>query len=87
MKVVLNKLTIAKFDALYNQLVSCGIHIEGHIHLLIEEILEKARTQHHFIDMYSDLCAKLNSFCQRVIVNRSANQFQEASADSMSGCL
>merc|ERR1719424_1507296 len=30
------------------------------LELLIREIFEKATTQHHFIDMYADLCTLLN---------------------------
>lgn len=60
MKAILNKLTIERFEQLYQQLLQCGIHTIKHVELLIEELFEKATTQHHFIDMYSDLCAKLH---------------------------
>jgi len=61
MKAILNKLTIKRFEQLYEQLLQCGIHSIKHVELLIEELFEKATTQHHFIDMYSDLCAKLHT--------------------------
>lgn len=61
MKAILNKLTIERFEQLYQQLLQCGIHTIKHVELLIEELFEKATTQHHFIDMYSDLCAKLHT--------------------------
>jgi hypothetical protein len=60
MKSILNKLTLEKFDYLYDQLINCGIRNALHLELLIQEIFEKATTQHHFIDMYADLCARLN---------------------------
>lgn len=61
MKAILNKLTIERFEQLYQQLLQCGIHTIKHVELLIEELFEKATTQHHFIDMYSDLCSKLHT--------------------------
>jgi len=61
MKSILNKLTIEKFDSLSNQLVHCGIRTAEQLELLIQEVFEKATTQHHFIDMYADLCSLLHS--------------------------
>lgn len=60
-KSILNKLTVEKFPALFNQLVSCGIQNKVHVKVLIHEILEKATTQHHFIDMYANLCSNLQA--------------------------
>eukprot|EP00747_Dinoflagellata_sp_TGD_P060388 gnl/TRDRNA2_/TRDRNA2_152016_c0_seq1.p1 gnl/TRDRNA2_/TRDRNA2_152016_c0~~gnl/TRDRNA2_/TRDRNA2_152016_c0_seq1.p1 ORF type:complete len:674 (-),score=152.83 gnl/TRDRNA2_/TRDRNA2_152016_c0_seq1:167-1894(-) len=59
-KSILNKLTIEKFGALYTQLISCGISSATHVELLVHEVFEKASTQHHFIDMYTDLCMQLH---------------------------
>jgi len=59
-KSILNKLTIEKFASLYQQLIECGIMTSGHVEYLIQEIFEKATTQHHFIDMYADMCAFLH---------------------------
>jgi hypothetical protein len=56
MKSILNKLTLEKFDELYQQLVNCGISTEEHIRILIAEVFEKATMQHHFIEMYTLLC-------------------------------
>ena len=33
-----------------------GIVTSKHVEILIQEVFEKATTQHHFIDMYADLC-------------------------------
>jgi len=60
MKSILNKLTVEKFDSLSAQIIHCGIRTALHLELLIVEIFEKATTQHHFIDMYADLCVLLN---------------------------
>ncbi|CAJ1431299.1 unnamed protein product, partial [Effrenium voratum] len=51
-KSILNKLTLEKFQALSQQLLSCGISTAQHVEVLIREIFDKATTQHHFIDMY-----------------------------------
>lgn len=56
---ILNKLTIEKFDSLYEQLVLCGLSTPEHIAILMREVFEKATMQHHFIAMYADLCVRL----------------------------
>lgn len=56
---ILNKLTIEKFDSLYEQLVLCGFSTPEHIAILMREVFEKATMQHHFIAMYADLCVRL----------------------------
>jgi len=58
---ILNKLTVEKFDSLYDQLALCGINTEDHLRQLMHEIFEKATLQHHFIPMYADLCMRLES--------------------------
>lgn len=60
MKSILNKLTVEKFESLSIQLINCGICNTFHLELLIQEVFDKATTQHHFIDMYADLCDLLN---------------------------
>lgn len=62
MKLILNKLTIEKFDTLYLQLTNCGICKEEHVEILMCEVFEKATTQHHFIGMYAELCAQLHKW-------------------------
>lgn len=61
MKAILNKLTIEKFPTLSKQLASCGIQNNVHLKVLIKEILDKATNQHHFINMYADLCSSLQA--------------------------
>jgi len=58
---ILNKLTIEKFESLYEQLVTIGIQSVSHIKCLMNEVFEKATVQHHFIPMYADLCVRLES--------------------------
>jgi hypothetical protein len=57
----LNKLTIEKFDSLYEQLATCGVSTPEHIKILMREVFEKATVQHHFIAMYADLCVRLEA--------------------------
>jgi len=77
-KSILNKLTIEKFDQLANQLAVCGIRTTHHLQVLIQEIFEKATTQHHFTDMYADLCALLNIFyTQNPIANDPGANFKK----------
>mmetsp|Transcript_147129 Transcript_147129/g.274030 ORF Transcript_147129/g.274030 Transcript_147129/m.274030 type:complete len:788 (+) Transcript_147129:72-2435(+) len=61
MKSILNKLTIEKFPTLSKQLISCGIRSHSHLEALIHEICEKATFQHHFVNMYADLCSVLQA--------------------------
>merc|ERR1719487_1622158 len=56
---ILNKLTVEKFDSLFEQLVTCGITKPEHLEMLMREVFSKATTQHHFIGMYADLCVRL----------------------------
>jgi len=58
----LNKLTIENFSKLYTQLVNIGIRTAQHVEILIKEVVEKATMQHHFINMYCDLCVQLHEF-------------------------
>ena len=59
-KSILNKLTLEKFASLSQQLLQCGLRTSTHVEVLIHEVFEKATTQHHFIDMYADLCVLLH---------------------------
>eukprot|EP00933_Yihiella_yeosuensis_P038218 TRINITY_DN32166_c0_g1_i2.p1 TRINITY_DN32166_c0_g1~~TRINITY_DN32166_c0_g1_i2.p1 ORF type:complete len:733 (-),score=186.03 TRINITY_DN32166_c0_g1_i2:226-2424(-) len=61
MRSILNKLTVEKFDALFEKLVTCGMRTQEHLVILVREIFEKATVQHHFITMYADLCVRLES--------------------------
>jgi hypothetical protein len=62
MKLILNKLTIERFDLLYEQLIECGISSSSHVEILMREVFEKATTQHHFIGMYAQLCQRLHEW-------------------------
>ncbi|CAJ1363573.1 unnamed protein product [Effrenium voratum] len=59
-KSILNKLTLEKFASLAQQLLDCGICNSDHVEILIHEVFGKATSQHHFIDMYADLCVLLH---------------------------
>jgi len=56
---ILNKLTVEKFESLFEQLANCGIKHPHHISILMREIFEKATMQHPFIPMYAELCVQL----------------------------
>eukprot|EP00933_Yihiella_yeosuensis_P060622 TRINITY_DN63370_c0_g1_i1.p1 TRINITY_DN63370_c0_g1~~TRINITY_DN63370_c0_g1_i1.p1 ORF type:complete len:689 (+),score=191.70 TRINITY_DN63370_c0_g1_i1:258-2324(+) len=61
MRSILNKLTVEKFEALYEKLATCGIRTPEHLEILMGEVFEKATLQHHFISMYADLCVCLEA--------------------------
>ncbi|CAD7975860.1 unnamed protein product [Amoebophrya sp. A25] len=58
-KSILNKLTFEKFDKLYGELCALGMTKYSQLEYLTHEIFEKATTQHHFIQMYTNLCKKI----------------------------
>jgi hypothetical protein len=88
-KAILNKLTIEKFDSLYLQLLESGIETKAHIENLMREVFEKATTQHHFIEMYTGLCIKLNEWLtgrgicdsqesfKRILLNQCQDSFEK----------
>lgn len=78
-KSILNKLTWEKFPQLYRQLTECGIRCKEHVAYLIQEVFEKATTQHHFIDLYADLCALLHEhFAMFPLVEEAKFSFKRA---------
>eukprot|EP00441_Pelagodinium_beii_P045728 CAMPEP_0197623638 /NCGR_PEP_ID=MMETSP1338-20131121/3610_1 /TAXON_ID=43686 ORGANISM="Pelagodinium beii, Strain RCC1491" /NCGR_SAMPLE_ID=MMETSP1338 /ASSEMBLY_ACC=CAM_ASM_000754 /LENGTH=723 /DNA_ID=CAMNT_0043193673 /DNA_START=96 /DNA_END=2267 /DNA_ORIENTATION=+ len=58
-KAILNKITVERFSELFGQMLECGLSTPAHAEMLIQEVFEKATQQHHFIDMYADLCVLL----------------------------
>jgi hypothetical protein len=88
MKSILNKLTIEKYDILYKQMLSCGMATAEHVQYLVHEIMEKATTQHHFIEMYAQLCQHLHEWFaenveidakngfKRILLNECQNSFE-----------
>lgn len=88
-KSILNKLTVEKFDALYSKLITCGISTVAHIEMLVQEIFEKACMQHHFVEMYGDLCLRLEEWHEwlghgcsdgfrRILLNQCQCSFEES---------
>lgn len=61
-KSILNKLTVEKFAQLSQKLLAIEFRTKDHMELLIQEVFEKATTQHPFIEMYADLCIILHEF-------------------------
>jgi hypothetical protein len=57
---LLNKLTREKFHELSKQIMAVPMRAASHVELLVKEIFEKAISQHHFVDMYADLCVLLH---------------------------
>lgn len=60
MRSILNKLTMEKFDTLSTKLLSLDLNMVD-ITILNRLIFEKAITQHHFINMYADLCLAIST--------------------------
>lgn len=78
MKSNLNKLTIEKFEPIYQKLVTCGITTSHHLEALINEVFEKATTQHHYINMYADLCERLHAhFIEHPITDNPKSSFKK----------
>ncbi|CAK9002115.1 unnamed protein product, partial [Durusdinium trenchii] len=65
-KSILNKLTWEKFDKLYADLLTyCMVEHQEIRHETIEviarDVFKKATLQHNFIELYADLCARLDA--------------------------
>eukprot|EP01067_Filipodium_phascolosomae_P005705 Filipodium_phascolosomae@DN379_c0_g1_i1.p1 len=60
-RATFNKLTLEKFETLYAKLMELPIRDSDNLSGLIGLLFEKATTQHHFIDMYSEICQRLNN--------------------------
>jgi len=63
-KSILNKLTRERFDTLYSKLLSCCAGAAARdevIDVVAREVFAKATTQHNYIDLYADVCSKLNA--------------------------
>merc|ERR1719253_2072565 len=76
MKSILNKFTLEKFDVLFAKLLNCGIYTDKHIKLLVHEVFDKACLQHHFVDMYADLCMRLEQWLDNTHTATSSNEFR-----------
>merc|ERR1712107_264401 len=46
-----------------DQLLSCGISTQSHVEILVREVFEKARLQHNFIPMYTELAIRVEKWC------------------------
>jgi len=90
MKSILNKLTLEKYDTLYQQILHCGISTVEHVVILIDEVLEKVETQHQFIHMYCQLCVDLHKWFdeqvtvdtlemsfRHILLNQCQNKFED----------
>jgi hypothetical protein len=63
-KSILNKLTRERFDTLYAKLLTCCAGAAARaevIDVVAREVFAKATTQHNYIDLYADVCAKLHA--------------------------
>merc|ERR1719487_141490 len=76
---ILNKLTVEKFDSLYKKLVGeVGMCAESHIVVLTKQLFTKSTTQHHFIEMYTNLCIRLHQhFEENPIIDDAAKVFKK----------
>lgn len=93
MHLILNKLTVDKFPQLSAHvlsLISKSQRPHHGIPVLVQMVFEKATVQHHFIDMYVNLCVKLHDWLteknmsleadcnfKRILLNQCQISFEE----------
>lgn len=94
LRLTLNKLTIERFEQLSDhmvELISKSSRPNRGIPVLMQLVFEKATTQHHFIDMYVNLCVKLHKWLtahedlvtdsqtnfKRILLNQCQNSFEQ----------
>lgn len=76
MNGLLNKLTVDKFEKLYIALLELGISKQTHVQNLIEMIFLKAVTQHHYIQMYANLCSRLDQWLNTTSICENRKTFK-----------
>lgn len=80
---ILNKLTVEKFDTLYEQIKTAGMVDADDVRRLMELICSKAKTQHHFIPMYVQLCVYLHRDLPTMnVINEGDEQFRRLLVDA-----
>ncbi|CAM9440592.1 unnamed protein product [Phaeothamnion confervicola] len=77
---VLNKMTREKFDKLAQQMLDIPINSLEMLQKLVELVFEKALDEPSFVDMYADLCVRLNDHSGswtfvKTLYNEDANQW------------
>ncbi len=80
MQGILNKMTRERFDRLNQQLIDIKIESLEMLNMLVSLVFDKAVEEHHFVDMYADLCSRLVQESSRwsfvkAIYNMDANQW------------
>jgi len=60
-KSLLNKLTQEKFETLCQQILALPISTPEHLAAVVAEIFEKATMQRHFLMLYTELCARMDT--------------------------
>ncbi len=80
MQGILNKMTRERFDRLNQQLIDIKIESLEMLNMLVRLVFDKAVEEHHFVDMYADLCFRLVQESSRwsfvkAIYNMDANQW------------
>ncbi|KAA8499161.1 Eukaryotic translation initiation factor 4 gamma 1 [Porphyridium purpureum] len=59
-RLILNKLTVEKFDTLYEQIKAIDVHNKEVLKGIVSEVFEKALMQPTFSKMYAELCKRLS---------------------------
>eukprot|EP00927_Polykrikos_kofoidii_P061445 TRINITY_DN56284_c0_g1_i1.p1 TRINITY_DN56284_c0_g1~~TRINITY_DN56284_c0_g1_i1.p1 ORF type:complete len:729 (-),score=87.16 TRINITY_DN56284_c0_g1_i1:84-2270(-) len=75
LRSILNKLTIERFDLLYTQIIGIILNSSESVAILLGEIIDRAETQHNYISMYTELCARLNSDSRLKAVTKGSDDF------------
>jgi hypothetical protein len=79
---ILNKLTIDNFESMYRKLLNAKLFEAKHAEILVEEIFDKAISQHHFVSTYSKLCHWIHqSFMAAHRSKESGSSFQRTLLD------
>merc|ERR1719263_2346825 len=57
---LLNKLTQERFDSICEQIVALPVSTVDHLGAIVAAIFEKATTEKGFLDLHTELCARLD---------------------------
>lgn len=86
-KGILNKLTQERFELLFAQIVALPLQTSEQLGAVVAEIFEKATTQHVFVDIYTELCTRLDAHFSLGNVDCGGKMFRKSLVAECQACF
>jgi hypothetical protein len=84
---LLNKLTKERFDSIFEQIVALQVNTVDHLGALVAAIFEKATTEKGFLDLHTELCARLDHHFARATNQIGGKLFRKALVTECQACF